>query len=80
MKLMKSGNLEVWNMKIKTWCDGIYLIIVWLIISALLLLDLSALIEYKELINSFWLFSIFSFMFPIDKSFIISKLVNKIYK
>lgn len=67
-------------MKIKTWCDGMYLMIVWFILSILILLDLSALIEYKNLINSLWLISIFSFMLPIDKSFIISKLVNKIYK
>lgn len=67
-------------MKIKTWCDGMYLMIVWLILSILILLDLSTLVEYKELINSLWLISIFSFMFPIDKSFIISKLLNKIYK
>lgn len=67
-------------MKIKTWCDGIYLMIVWLILSVLILLDLSALVEYKNLINSFWLISIFSSMFPIDKSFIVSKLLNKIYK
>lgn len=67
-------------MKIKTWSDGMYLIIVWLILSVLILLDLSALVEYKNLINSFWLISIFSFMLPIDKSFIVSKLLNKIYK
>lgn len=67
-------------MKIKTWSDGMYLIIVWLILSVLILLDLSALVEYKNLINSFWLISIFSSMFPIDKSFIVSKLLNKIYK
>lgn len=67
-------------MKIKNWSDGMYLIIVWLILSILILLDLSALFEYKNLINSLWLISIFSFMLPIDKSFLISKLLNKIYK